>query len=395
MKCYKIIPANSVMLHHISNKVIIRDSTLREGLQIPGVSISFKDKIRLIRLMDKMCIPEVEIGIPEGLDASINIAEYIYKNKFSLKTTALVPCYTQGWRQQLDNAARHHFYHVDIITPTSGFLLRDYELYKIKKSQISNHITECIVYAKNLGLDAGVGFIDATRTDTNLLLRLSKEASKAGASRVIVYDTVGISLPHFTFNLISQIRKATDMAIFMHCHNDYGLATANSLAGFSAGAKGIDVSINGLGGRSGNAALEEVVLALENLYRVNTGINLLSIKKLSSLTERITGIKCFPLKPIVGDYSFVHIPLMHIRCMAKGNTDTFEPFDPGQVGNERRYAFFLPLDYKKAIEPFLEKLGIQPSEGKINKILKTLKQKRFAYGLTEKQIINIIRKLVR
>lgn len=382
------------MLHHVSNKIIIRDSTLREGLQIPGVSISFKDKIRLIHLMDKMCIPEIEIGIPEGIDASINIAEYIYKNKFSLKTTALVPSYTAGWRQQLDSAARHHFYHVDIITPTSDFLLKDYELYKTRKSRIWPHIKKCIVYAKNLDLDVGVGFIDATRSDTDFLLRLTKEVSKSGASRAIIYDTVGVSLPHLIFNLISQIRKATDMAIFMHCHNDYGLATANSLAGFRAGASGIDVSVNGLGGRSGNAALEEVVLALENLNRVNTGINLSLIKKLSTLTERITGIKCFPLKPIVGDYSFVHIPLMHIRCVAKGDTDTFEPFDPRQVGNERRYVFSLPLDYKRAIEPFLEKLDIHPSEKKISRILKTLKQKKFSCGLTENEIMNIIRKLI-
>ncbi len=381
------------MLHHISNKIIIRDSTLREGLQIPGVRISFEDKIRLVHLMDKIGIPEIEIGIPEGIDASIDIAEYIYKNKFSLKTTALVPCYTAGWRQQLDSAARHHFYHVDIITPTSNFLLRDYELYKIKKLQISSKIKECIVYAKNLGLDVGVGFIDATRSDIDFLLRLTKEASNAGSSRLIIYDTVGISLPHLIVNLVSQIRKTTDMAIFMHCHNDYGLATANSLAGFGAGANGIDVSVNGLGGRSGNAALEEVVLALENLYGVNTGINLSLIKKLSILTERITGIKCFPLKPIVGDYSFVHIPLMHIRCVARGHTDTFEPFDPQQVGNERRYAFSLPLDYKRAIEPFLEKLDIHPSEKKISRILRILKQKKFSCGLTKNQITNIIKKL--
>ncbi len=381
------------MLHRISNKIIIRDSTLREGLQIPGVSISFKDKVRLIHLMDKIGIPEIEIGIPEGLDANINIADYIYKNKLFLKTTALVPCYTTGWRQQLDNVAKHHFYHVDIIAPTSNFLLRDYELYKIRKSQIFHRIKECIIYAKNLGLDAGVGFIDATRSDTDFLLRLSKEASKAGASRLIIYDTVGISLPHLIFNLVSEIHRATDMEIFMHCHNDYGLATANSLAGFKAGASGIDVAVNGLGGRSGNAALEEVVLALENLYKVNTDINLSLIKKLSTLTERITGIKCFPLKPVVGDYSFVHIPLMHIRCVAKGNTDTFEPFDPELVGNERRYAFSLPLDYKRALEPFLEKLNIRPSQKKISKILKTLKQKKFSYGLAENQIAGIIRKL--
>lgn len=381
------------MSHHISNKIIIRDSTLREGLQIPGVSISFKDKIRLIQLMDKMCIPEVEIGIPEGLDASINIADYIYKNRLSLKTTALVPCYTTGWRQQLDNAAKHHFNHVDIIAPISDFLLRDYGLYKIKKSRILPKIKECIIYAKNLGLDAGVGFIDATRSDADFLFSLSKEASKAGASRLIIYDTVGISLPHLTFNLVSQIRKVTNVAIFTHCHNDYGLAAANSLAGFSAGACGIDVAVNGLGGRSGNAALEEVVLALENLYKVNTGINLSLIKKLSILTERITGIKCFPLKPVVGNYSFVHIPLMHIRCVAKGKTDAFEPFNPGLVGNERRYAFSLPLDYKRALKPFLEKLNIHPSQRKINKILKTLKQKKLSYGLTENQIVSIIKKL--
>lgn len=376
-------------------QIIIKDLTLREGLQIPGVRVSFSDKIKILRLLDKIHIPEIEIGIPEGIQMNASIADYIYRNRLSLKTSALVPAYIPNWKTQIDRAVKYHFHKIDITIPVSNILLSDYSLYKIKKREILARLREPIEYAKSCKLEVGIGLIDASRTEINFLSYLCRKLDSLKISRVIIYDTVGVALPSLIHDLISRLRRASSTPLFVHCHNDYGLAVANSLSAIMAGAKGVEVSINGLGGRSGNAALEEVVLVLEKLYKIKTGVKLSLIQQISDLVEKTTGIRSSLLKPIIGKFSFTHSPVMHIRCVAAGNRDSFEPFKPEIIGNQRRYAFSLSIDYKKALEPFLEKLGIQLSEKESDKILKTLKQKKFSSGLTEKEIINIIKRLTR
>ena len=201
--------------------------------------------------------------------------------------------------------------------------------------------------------------MDASRAPRQRLLEV---VSKLEAERLVIYDSVGTMLPWRMSELIKEVRQATTKPILVHCHNDHGMATANTLAALDAGAEAADVAVNGLGGRAGNASLEEVVMALEQLCGYSTGIHTRRLRELAAFVEQMTGIPNSPLKPIVGQYCFVHVPVMHIRCIAGGNPDAFEPFAPELVGAERTYGFSLPVDYAAALEPFLRDVKLAPEQ---------------------------------
>jgi homocitrate synthase NifV len=168
------------------------------------------------------------------------------------------------------------------------------------------------------------------------------------------------------------------------------MATANTLAALDAGAVAADVAVNGLGGRAGNAALEEIVMAAEQLTGLSTGVNTRRLRELSAFVEQMTGIANSPLKPIVGRYCFAHAPVMHVRCIAGGNPSAFEPFDPQLVGAERTYSFGLPVDYAGALEPFLRKGGVTLSPEQIRNLLDKL---RSLPDWSEAQILKLIHEI--
>ena len=189
--------------------------------------------------------------------------------------------------------------------------------------------------------------------------------------------------------LVRQVHEVAQISLLVHCHNDYGMATANTLAGIEGGAQAVDVAVNGLGGRAGNAALEEVALALENLYHVRTGIRTQFLKQISQLAERMTGLANWPLKPVVGDFCFAHVPVMHIRCIAGGNPAAFEPYDPRQVGAERKYDFSLPVDYTTAVEPFIRKSGSVLDQPAVECLLAQLQAREGRGGWSEQEILQL------
>ena len=196
------------------------------------------------------------------------------------------------------------------------------------------------------------------------IVRLMRAGQRAGADRVILYDTTGVATPELMTAMVSGAKRKCSLPIIVHCHNDFGLATANTLAGLAAGAAGADVVTNGLGDRGGNAALEEVVLALEVLHGVRTGIRLEKVSALSRLVEDLSGIDKCRVKAVVGEFTFLHSPVQHIRNAASGNRRGFEPFEPEAIGAVRKFAFTLPVDYADALEPFCRKLGLEPDEAR-------------------------------
>ncbi len=374
--------------------VLIRDSTLREGMELPGVELTLRDKLKIAGVLDDMNVPEIEIGMPYGIKSCLPLAKAVKTNGMKIKTSALIVSYRSNWKREIDLAAESDIDRVDILVPASDILLNLREYYKIKKDALPELIEETVGYAKKRLKRVGLGFVDATRTNPNFLVRLMKAAEGAGGERAIVYDTVGIATPHLMKKIVSGIRQKCSIRILVHCHNDFGLATANSLAGIEAGADAVDVVANGLGDRGGNAPLEEVVLALEMLYGVKTGIRLGKITELSHLVEEKSGIRKCRVKPAVGEFTFLHSPVQHIRNAASGNRKAFEPFEPDLIGAERKYAFTLPVDYSDALEPFLKKAGFAPDRNQKKSILKALQRESKEGGLSEKQIMNLIRKCV-
>ncbi len=363
--------------------IILRDTTLREGAQIPGVRVADADKQRFVALLDEMGVPEIEIGLPDGVNACADLSRFIRQHGLRIKPTGLVPCYGNRWRQQVDLAADCGL-RVDVLVPTSDCLLRETEHYRMSAAEIVPRLSETIAYAKNRRVSAGAALMDAGRAPRERLLDIVR---KLDAERLVIYDSVGTLLPWQMSTLIKDIRQATTTPILVHCHNDHGMATANTLAALDAGAVAADVAVNGLGGRAGNAALEEVVMALEGLCGFSTGVNTRRLRELSAFVERMTGLANSPLKPIAGRYCFAHAPVMHIRCIAGGNPEAFEPFDPQLIGAERTYGFGLPVDYTGALEPFLRKSGVTLSPAQTQILLDKLRGKP---DWSEEQILKLI-----
>jgi isopropylmalate/homocitrate/citramalate synthase len=177
--------------------------------------------------------------------------------------------------------------------------------------------------------EIGVGFPNSTQVEIDFLLEISEKSMRSGAKRVTIYDTNGKSDPFEIYQLMKQLKDNLSIPLFFHGHNDLGMATANSLAAIDAGAEGLDVTVNGLGDRAGNASLEQVVL---NLYLrgFDTGIPLQSLRPLSKEVERESGIEISKLAPIVGEYIFHHQSIGHLEC-----PELFEAFDPNLVDSPR------------------------------------------------------------
>ena len=372
-------------------EVYIRDSTLREGVELPGIAMGVSDRLEIARFLDGMGVPEMEIGMPYGLRECLPLAEAVKTEGLRIQTSALILSYSSRLADEISVAAESQLDRVEMLFPSSDILLSIRNYHGIDKSKLATFVGESVSRARRTLPRLGVGFVDSTRTDGRLLGALVRAAQDAGADRAIIYDTTGVATPGSMTRLIASVRAMADLPLIAHCHNDFGLATANSLAGIEAGACGVDVVSNGLGDRGGNACLEEVVVALEVLHQRTTGLRLEKICALSRLVEQKTGYKKPPVKPIVGDFVFLHSPVMHIRNAASGNQAAFEPFAPELVGAERRYAFNLPVDYTPALVPFFEELGLaMPAEELTTRILKELAQASDARGLTGADVLKII-----
>jgi isopropylmalate/homocitrate/citramalate synthase len=178
--------------------------------------------------------------------------------------------------------------------------------------------------------DVGVGFPHSTQTGINFLLEISLKSAKRGAKRVTLYDTNGSSDPFEVYHLIKRLKKKLEIPLFFHGHNDLGLATANSLAAVYAGAEGLDVTVNGLGDRAGNASLEQVVLCLY-LKGFETNVILQDLRRLSQMVEKESGVSLSELAPVVGKHIFVHKSPGHLE-----NPDLFEAYDPEIIGSKRK-----------------------------------------------------------
>ncbi len=373
------------------NRPIIRDSTLREGIELPGVKLDLKTKVGIAEFLEKMNVPEIEIGMPYGLKSCIPLAKAIRSQGLKIKTSALILAHHDGWKEELQIASASTISRIEILFAASDILLRLKDYYKTSKKQLPESVEEKVSYAKKILPEVGVGFIDATRTDLVFLKKLLFAAKSGGADRAIIYDTVGMGTPEKITEIVQGIKKSFQLPLIIHCHNDFGLASANSIAGILAGASGADVVVNGLGDRGGNASFEQVVLALELLYRKKTGIRLNSIYKLAKYIEKTVGIRQSPVRPIAGEYTYLHSPVQHIYNAISKNASGFEPFKPGLVGAERKYSFSLPVDYSVALEAFYKKAGLKTCQKKTRRILSALRKKSLKRGLTEDEILQIIK----
>ena len=307
------------------------DTTLRDGEQSPGVSLASEEKLLIARQLDAIGIKVIEAGSPATSKGEREGIKLIANEGFD----AEICVYTRSLIKDIDMALDCDVDSIHLVVPSSDLHIEK----KLKKDRetVKRGAIESLEYARDHGLIVELSGEDASRADLNFLIELYSEGIKAGAERICFCDTVGVLTPERATEVFDSISKL-GVPASVHCHDDFGLATANSIAAIKAGASQVHVTVNGIGERSGNTCLEEVVMVLEGLYNVDTGIIKENLYHMSKLVSRLTKMDVAPNKSIVGDNSFTHESGIHIHGLSS-DTSTYEPMPPETVGRSRRFIF--------------------------------------------------------
>ncbi len=346
--------------------VRIFDTTLRDGDQTPGVSFTINQKLLVARQLDKLGVDTIEAGTPVSSDGERKAVAAIAKAGLNAEVCGLA----RPIKEDVDAALECDVDCVHVFISTSDLHLE--HMLKLTREQVLRQAVTHVEYAKDHGVLVEFSAMDATRTDLEYLKQIYQAVVEAGADRINVPDTVGVITPRGMNYLISQLKPVIKVPISVHCHDDLGLATANSLAAVEAGAEQVQVAVNGLGERAGNASLEEVVMALRALYGAKLKIQTKLLAETSDLLERLTGISVPPNKAIVGDNAFSHVSGIHAHGVLEF-PGTYEPISPELVGHHRRLTLG-KLTGRHSVEKQLISIGVKATNVQLTEITKRVKE---------------------
>jgi 2-isopropylmalate synthase len=349
-----------------SNRVAIFDTTLRDGEQSPGCSMNVDEKLRVAEVLEEMGVDVIEAGFPIASNGDFDAVREVSR----LVKTAAVAGLARASRKDIDRAwdalksAKRPRVHIFMSTSALHMRVK----LRMEPEQVHAAIVDSIAYARNLCDDVEWSPEDGSRTDHDFLCRCVESAIKCGARTINIPDTVGYAVPEEFAALIRMLKDRVpniDKAVIsVHCHNDLGLAVANSLAAIGAGARQVECTINGIGERAGNAAMEEIVMALRTRRDVipyTTGIKTECITKASRLVSSITGFNVQPNKAIVGVNAFAHESGVHQDGVLK-DPNTYEIMTPESVGLTRSALVMGKHSGRHAFRAKLKDLGYELGE---------------------------------
>jgi 2-isopropylmalate synthase len=343
------------------------DTTLRDGEQSPRTSFSYEDKREIAALLDAMGTHVIEAGFPVNSDAEFEAVRDIAEST-STTVCGLARVVERDVEAALDSGVDL----VHVFVSTSDVQLAD-SMHATRQEALDSAV-ESVERVAEAGVDCMFSPMDATRTDESFLLEVIEATTEAGADWINIPDTCGVATPGRFADLIAEVTAATDARIDVHTHDDFGLAAANALMGYEAGAAQSQVSVNGIGERAGNAAYEEVVMALESLYDVDTGIDTTRITELSRIIEDRSGIDVPANKPVVGTNAFSHESGIHAAGVIE-NSDTFEPgvMTPEMVGAERELVLGKHTGQHSVRERLVD-AGYDPSDEQVREVTRRVKE---------------------
>ena len=374
-----------------NERILIFDTTLRDGEQCPGASMNLREKLAVARQLERLKVDVVEAGFPVISEGDFAAVEAIAKELKGPIVAGLARCVAgdiDAAGAAVQPAGRRGRIHVFLATSK---IHREFKLGKAEE-EIIRLAVEGVRQAKTYVEDVEFSPEDASRTEPDFLVRVCRAAVEAGASTVNIPDTVGWAVPIEFEALIRRLRNAVPefqsgkAVISVHCHNDLGLAAANSLAAIRAGARQVECTVNGIGERAGNAALEEIVMALntrKDVYRgFRCGVNAKEIVRTSRLVARMSGLNVQRSKAIVGENAFAHSSGIHQDGILK-KRETYEIMDPVQVGWGKTELPLTKHSGRAAVSSRLRHLGFKMTDEDLRAIFARFKEigdkKKFVY----------------
>lgn len=367
----------------IRNDLVLEDTTLRDGEQTPGVAFSKETKTRILDSLIASGVRSVEIGIPamggEELDFIRSCVER--------QDEARLVVWHRGVREDVERSLDMGFTSVHIGLPTSAGHLKS----SVRKDRTWLLATarDLVRMAKDRGAFVSISAEDIARTELPFLQEYAGIVHEAGADRLRLSDTVGLLGPEGYGERVAAVVSAADIDVQCHAHNDFGLATANTIAGLKAGARYFHVTVNAIGERAGMADLAQVVVALKKLYDRDLGVDLTRLKELSRLVAEAARHPVLPWQPVIGDNVFAHESGIHANGMFR-DTSTFEPFPPEHVGGTRRYV--LGKHSGRALVAWaLEEQGVTPRDELLQECLDAVRTLSISRGgaVSQEEVVSI------
>jgi len=359
------------------DRIIFFDTTLRDGEQSPGASMNVAEKLRLASQLEKLGVDVIEAGFPASSQGDFESVQAISAKIKNIQVAGLARTskddIDKAWGA-IKGAAKPR---IHTFLATSDIHMK--HKLKMDRDEVIKTAIESVRYAKSLTDNVEFSAEDASRSDRDFLCRVFEAVIQAGATTLNIPDTVGYALPDEFGSLIAYIKDHTPnihkAIISVHCHNDLGLATANTIAGLISGARQVEVTINGIGERAGNTSLEEVAMSIhtrKSLLDLSIGINTVEICPTSRLVSMITGIVVQPNKAIVGANAFAHEAGIHQDGMLK-NRMTYEIMEPETVGLSSNRMVLGKHSGRHAFRDKLNDLGYDLTKDEIDKLFKKMK----------------------
>ncbi len=362
----------------MTEKIMIFDTTLRDGEQCPGASLNTHEKLEIAKHLEKMKVDVIEAGFPISSPGDFEGVEIIAKNIKNSAIAGLCRAVEKDIKCAWDAIKSAQKPRIHTFIATSPIHIK----YKLEKTpqQVLEQAVSAVKLAKSYCPEVEFSAEDASRSEPQFLYNIFEEVIKAGATIINIPDTVGYSQPDEFGQLIKGIKENVpnigQAIISVHCHNDLGLAVANSLESLKYGVRQIECTINGIGERAGNASLEEIVMALhtrEDFYHMSTDINTHYIYSTSKLVSRLTGFVVQPNKAIVGKNAFAHEAGIHQAGMLK-DASTYEIMKPQTIGLESNQLVLGKHSGRNAFKSRLAELGYDLEKEKLNKSFEQFKQ---------------------
>lgn len=355
-------------------KIIIFDTTLRDGEQSPGATLSKQEKLEIAKQLEKLGVDYIEAGFPISSKDDFNAVKEIAEN-VNTGVCALARCKKEDIEAAWNAIKNTKKPRIHIFMSSSKIHLE--HQFKISEEDALDIAVKGVKLAKKYCEDVEFSPMDATRTDKDFLFKMVEKCIEAGATTVNIPDTVGCSQPSEFGALIKEIAEkfGKQAKISVHCHNDLGLAVANSLEAVRNGAVQVECTINGLGERAGNAALEEVVMSLysrKSYFNAETNINLNEIFKTSKMVSELTGISIQKNKAVVGENSFSHESGIHQHGLL-ANKKTYEFISPETIGRKTELVLGKHSG-KHAVKKVLEEKGFSLNDEEVLKITEKIKE---------------------